>query len=283
MSPLLDLDDDAITTTLGFSDPRTLCAITMTCRRLRVLADAAWVVLEKHIPNDTREGGNTPRERVLSSFVVHERKRWLEDIDLKAVDLQKVEPEKLKTENHLLYVRLTGTESHGNHTVKRVSSFFLNVSDEGLQALAEDKGSTEVPIEKEQLMTGQLRYFVQRTLTILSRSSIHLVRLYERTLAQSIEDVFRNVDIAIVALNRRTLNRYIFFQGEPKVPSYNLPEVRFSGNFETRRVHVDILGAHNWMMSNFDDARMMQSFLTLQFYFKGSEFGLKLSYSRAFF
>ena len=79
MFPLLDLedDDDAIDTTLGFSDPCTLCSISMTCRKLRRLANAAWGELEKNIPPCKREGGRTPRERVLSSYVVHERSSWV--------------------------------------------------------------------------------------------------------------------------------------------------------------------------------------------------------------
>ena len=80
MFPLLDLDDDAIVTTLGFCNPRTLCSISMNCRQLRRLANAAWEKLEKNIPACKREGGRTPRERVLSSHVVHERSSWLANL-----------------------------------------------------------------------------------------------------------------------------------------------------------------------------------------------------------
>jgi len=74
MFPLLDLDDDVIAATLGFTDPPSLCSATMTCRRLRRLADAAWPDLDKSLAPNKREGGSTPRERVLSSFIVHVEK-----------------------------------------------------------------------------------------------------------------------------------------------------------------------------------------------------------------
>ena len=77
MFPLLDLDDDAIVAAQCSTDPRSLSSATMTCRRLRRLADATWAKLDKNIATDKREGGNTPRERVLSSFVVHERGEWV--------------------------------------------------------------------------------------------------------------------------------------------------------------------------------------------------------------
>lgn len=80
MFPLFDLDDDAINATLDFSDPRTLCSISMTCRQLRRLTSAAWEKLEKNIPACKREGGRTPRERVLSSYIIHERSSWLADL-----------------------------------------------------------------------------------------------------------------------------------------------------------------------------------------------------------
>jgi hypothetical protein len=80
MFHILDLDDDAIAAALGFTDPRTLCSITMTCRRLRALADSTWSVLDKHISNDKRAGGSTPRERVLGSFLRCQKDKWLHQL-----------------------------------------------------------------------------------------------------------------------------------------------------------------------------------------------------------
>ena len=273
MFPLLDLDDDALAATLGFSDPRTLCSATMTCRRLRILADAAWVVLDKHIPSEKWEGGTTPRERVLSSFVVHERKRWLEGIavrDLKAAHLSIVTPEQVRKENHLLYVRITDRSEYGI-----VGSFFRGGSDTGLRALNDYNWSIDVPIQKEQL-TGQLKSFVQTyTGTNTDR----------RALEDDMQDLFRNLDVAIFALNRRTLKRHVFFRGDqsPKIhvlSCYGLyiPYLRCSKDSGSRR--VDIEGLRNWLMTNEDEISMMFRTLELQFYFKGSEFGLKFSYSR---
>lgn len=80
MFPLFDLDDKTMVSMLGFSDPHSLCLATMTCRRIRRLTDAAWTKLEKNIPADKREEGRTPRKRVLSSYVVHERSSWVSSI-----------------------------------------------------------------------------------------------------------------------------------------------------------------------------------------------------------
>ena len=154
MFPLLDLDDDALAATLGFSDPRTLCAITMACRRLRILADGAWAVLDKRIPEDERAGGSTPREKVLSAFVVHKDKKRMKDFAARGRKAAYLTPEKFKTQNYLLYVHMT------NHAEKLVGSFFLNASDEGLRALVDNSESIEVPIEKKQLI-GRLKDFVQ--------------------------------------------------------------------------------------------------------------------------
>ena len=269
MFPLLDLDDDALAATLGFTDPRTLCATTMTCRRLRILADAAWVVLDKHIPNDRREGGGTPRERVLSSFVVHQRKSWLEDIDLKAENLQKVTPNMFRAENYLLYVRMTGHPVNNRSVV----SFFLNVSDAELRTIADfvadNIGSIEVPIKKEQL-TGKLSIVADLVQMYHSNTGIY----HKQSLEHYIKGVFSNIDIAIVALNRRTLKRHIFFQGDPKkIPTYN-PDVRFSGG-NSEEGKVDVEAPSHWSMTT--NEGMLYRFLTLQFYFKGSKFGLKFS------
>lgn len=273
MFPLLDLDDDALAATLGFSDPRTLCAITMACRRLRILADGAWAVLNRNLPEDLREGGTTFRERVLSSFVVHERKSWIEDIaatDPKAAGLEIFTHETFKTENPLLYIHMT------DHTENLVGSFFLNASDEGLRALADKNGSIEVPIEKEEL-TGQLKEFVQRY-----NLNVPLL-LHQRGpmtfMVEVAKHVFSNLGTTIIAINRRTLKRYVFFQGDQPSDSYNafLPRVVFSRKSEARR--VDIAGARNWVMTSSDGAYGVLRSLKLQFYLQGNEFGIMFSNS----
>ena len=95
--------------------------------------------------------------------------------------------------------------------------------------------------------------------------------------------MFRNVDITIVALNRRTLKRHVFFQADEKSPSDAsephtsiafLPDVTFSGNSAMHR--IDIAGARNWVMAR-SEGIVLFRFLRLQFYFKeNDEFGLKL-------
>ena len=244
----------------------------MTCRRLRILADGAWPELDKKIPEDERAGGFTPREKVLSSFVVHQRKSWMKDIaaaDPKAAGLQIFTHETFKTENPLLYIHMT------NHT-ERLGSFFLNVSDAGRRTLADNNGSIEVPIEKEEL-TGELKEFVQRY-----NLNVPLLRHQRGPMSFMMEvakHVFCNLDITIIAINRRTLKRYVFFQGDQPSDNPNafLPRVVFSRNSEARR--VDIAGARNWAMTSSDGACEVLRSRTLQFYLQGNGLGIMLSNS----
>ena len=107
MFPLLDLDDDAIVAALGFSDPRSLCLVTMACRRLRRLADAAWLDLDKHLEQNRREGGSTPRERVLSSFVVHsDKERISREVLTKRNGWEYVTPTELAYRDDLLHLQM---------------------------------------------------------------------------------------------------------------------------------------------------------------------------------
>ena len=116
MFPLLDLDDDVIVAALGFSDPGSLCSATMTCRRLRRLADATWSELDKNVDADKREDGISPRERVLSSFVVHELAEWVSqeahavgwrDLDdILSQGMRIMTSGDLAADNHLFYIAI---------------------------------------------------------------------------------------------------------------------------------------------------------------------------------
>ena len=104
----LDLDDDAIVAALGFSGPGSLCSATMTCRRLRRLADATWPELDKNIDADKLEGGDSPRERVLSSFIIQvEKDRISREVITRIGDMQHITPTELTTRDYLLYLQMT--------------------------------------------------------------------------------------------------------------------------------------------------------------------------------
>ena len=197
MSPLLDLDDDAIAATLSFTDPRSLCSTTMTCRRLRRLADATWTKLDNNLEPNKREGGNTPRERVLSSFIVHVEKERISRVARNRIgDVQAITDTELANHDHLLYLQM------GRGHVYYDS--FIGTSDTLNTSL--DVGSVDVdlPLQRERAK-NELDNILIRIES--SDSLLHLLSDF----APEVRYPFVNVSILLLAVDRRTLLLRILF------------------------------------------------------------------------
>ena len=121
----------------------------MTCRRLRRLADATWSELDKNVDADKREGGNSPRERVLSSFVVHELAEWVSqeahavgwrDLDdILSQGMRIMTSGDLAADNHLFYIAISGLPAQ---TQRTYLTGFLQISDEQRNLLANNSPYT---------------------------------------------------------------------------------------------------------------------------------------------
>ena len=66
---MFHLSDDTVVTILSFSDPFSLASFEATSRRSHRLVQSAWIVQDEKVKK--REGGSTPRQRVISSFAIH--------------------------------------------------------------------------------------------------------------------------------------------------------------------------------------------------------------------
>ena len=194
MSTLLDLDDDAIAATLAFSDPRLLCSTTMVCRRLRRLADEAWTKLDRNLEPNRREGGNTTRERVLSSYIVqnimHTRIYG---------DAQYVTPTELVARDQLLYIYIQNTDL--DHVYY---NSFIGASD---ALTSQDGGSVYFPMKREHAKyeLGEFVGFIAPMFFDHPFTDDH------SHISSHVTEVFQHTRILIVAYDRRTLSERIIF------------------------------------------------------------------------
>ena len=217
MFPLLDLDDDAIAATLGFTDPRSLCSATMTCRRLRRLADATWVELDRNLAPNKRKGGSTPRERVLSSFIVHVGKERISgEVITRKRDWEQITPTELATRNYLLYLHMSKTHTYYDSFIG--SSVVLN----------RDEGSVDLPLYLEHTETH-----LGLLLSILYDQGQWQPGLRtQASVTKRMKQIFTHAKITIFAFDRRTLYPRILFdtgieedlqRREGSLPLYRLP------------------------------------------------------------
>jgi len=224
MFPLLDLDDDVIVAALGFSDPRSLCSTTMVCRRLRRLADTTWAELDKNIDANKREGGDTPRERVLSSFAVHELATWVSQV-AKTVETRDfhelregykvriISPEDLGADNYLFFLRISGCTTD-NQTRRTYIKSFVQVSDEQQRSLLANNSPIDL-----QLNEYRIRSIIHRFLTDLvsgpeTFSARHFTNgVLNNNVKSRLFNYFNNsTNISIIAVNRQTLAPSILFK-----------------------------------------------------------------------
>ena len=254
MSPLLDLDDDAIAATLSFTDPRSLCSTTMTCRRLRRLADAAWPELDKHLESNKREGGNTPRERVLSSFVVHSNKEMIGQIVRHHIDdMQEIIPTELASRDHLIYLRICNP--------RELYGTFIGAS--AIISISRDAGSVDIPLQREHAK-GDLKF-----------------ALSQWTIAPPgiLEEIFQYATINIFAFDRQTLSPRNLINEEDlrsdRVPSMKVSKSSNGSNrTEVTNNWAKIFINRNNLLSR-DAAPFTRTRIEVGFYFQDDEsFGL---------
>ena len=240
MFPLLDLDDDVLVAVLGFSDPRTLCATIMTCRRLRVLADGAWAILDKALDLQKEYADHyTPRERVLDYFL-EDYLSWLHRIaaDPHKADLSHANASELLSQNHVLFVRISTFDGETH-----AASLVTMSRNEKFARLVANNNSADIPLltrkDKDQLLTPSFKKYVEECLSIASSVSANGGRLSPGNFV----DVYRglsNLDIAILTINCQTLTPKIFFKNDKKhLPSPFIRSIRLqSGSYRLDVSHV---------------------------------------------
>ena len=264
MLPLLDLDDDVIAATLGFADPRSLCSATMVSRRLRRLADAAWVELDKNLEPNQREGGNTPRERVLSSFIVHSDKERIRRVivgDFRRI--QAINFAELASRDHLLYVQIYDmTSGHLYY------DSFIGASGALMRTLgtSQNGDSVDLPMQREHAKDG-----LDAAVTCFS-----VYRVCCPPLQQFAQRRFQSCIITIAAFERRTLSpRILLYAPRERVPS--VQGVRLSDG--SNRVEV----SNNWAQvlvhrNEFNSPAAAPVTRTeVGFYFQNESFGLMIN------
>ena len=215
MFPLFDLDDDAIVAALGFDDPRSLCSATMVCRRLRRLADAAWTELDRNLEANKREGGNTPRERVLSSFVVHSDVwRWISHVALRRFnrmgDMQHIDinPTELASRDHLLYLQMINTS---NNTI--YYDFFIGASD--ALNTSQNVDTVDLPMERERICRNNDFGNVRTRCYEHPFNPPHSVARLTSSLRNDTATALSPVDITIIVVDRLALTPRILFNKKP--------------------------------------------------------------------
>ena len=276
MFPLLDLDDDAIVATLGFSDPRSLCSVTMTCRRLRRLADAAWVELDRELDPNQREGGNTPRERVLSSFMVHSDIDRIHRVAHHCVLHDRIGPDprqitlaELASRDHLLYLRIINTS---NDSVYYDS--FIGAS----AALRISQDEVHLPIQRIHVK-GEFDDFI----SVVSYFMANRCPYAFSAVSNKVRSTLRNVKILIFAFDRRKLSQRILINevSRPinRVPSMNgLQSLDGTQRLEVRNNWARVLVNRNAFYQNELYTRAAAPFARTEvgFYFQDETFGLKI-------
>ena len=280
MFPLLDLDDDAIKVALGFSDPRSLSSTTMTCRRLRHLSDAAWNELDKHIEQNKCEGGDTPRERVLSSFVVHGGGRsWLDRITFKAARARNagiccVSSEDLQNRTYIFHIC---TENLGYP----MHALTIPVSVGGQPNLGFfghcARVSIDLPLERKHFhLFGNIQQFLRDFYDSQDFSS-KVFMPGSRQLSPTFDFnrfkmAFRLFKVTILAVDRCTLEPKILFREEINSPSSQRPpSVGTSQRKNRRRLEIK----NKWSMKCFDRGAFIGT-REVEFYFEKDSFGLTI-------
>jgi len=250
--PLLDLDDDAIVAALGFNDACSLARAELTCRRIRRLADAAWKTLDKEIAADEWNGGDTPRERVLSSYALHGRRGWLYGVainvasDPKNARLPIITSEELRVHSHFfcLHVSFAGGEE---------ISLSFGTTDEQYRALATYDSLTFLPIPKEKLM-GPCREFIDKYYsgTETLGQSVGANGQLSLSAKKDILQVFDYVVITMLAVNRKTLKPSILFRNTSTNKSSDSWIRCRKLRDGTYRIYVDGYWTMGWTMKSGD-------------------------------
>ena len=274
MFPLLDLDDDVIAATLGFADPRSLCSATMTCRRLRRLADAAWVELDRELDPNQREGGNTPRERVLSSFMVHSDIDRIRRVAHHCVlhdhigpDPRQITLAELASRDHLLYLQVINTS---NNTI--YYDFFIGASD-ALNTSQNVDTVVDLPMERERMCRNNDFGNVLTRCYEHPFNPPHSVARLTSSLGNDIATALSPVDITIIVVDRLALTPRILFN---KKPSPTRPTVSSSKPIgKSYRIEVKNswgYGTCSW--TDGSDTIVDIISIYVGFYFQDENFGL---------
>ena len=247
MFPLLDLDDDALVATLGFSDPRTLCAATMNCRRLRTLADAAWAILDKGLHLQEKYPDHyTPRERVLDHFLEN-YSSWLDRIsgDPHQAGLSYTKADELLSQNYVLYVQIStvGGETH----VDSLRSMSRNGK---FARLVADNNPADIPLlsrkVKDQLLSPSFKKIVEDRLLIASSMAANGGTLSPRNFVDAYRGLTK-LDITILTIDCQTLTPKIFFKNDEKhSPRPIIRPIRLqSGSYRLDICHVCLMKVIN--------------------------------------
>lgn len=278
------LEDDSIIVALGFSDPRSLCSTTMACRRLRHLGDATWKELDKRIRQNKRKGGETSRERVLSSLVVHGCRRWkhwlyeamLTVVEARSCDesgMRCISSADLRSQNHLFYLRIESDRWNKVHS-------FLDMNPKHSEFIATNK-FVDLPLQKKHLdLVRNANPEYDYDPNFLFRQIVDTEGRLNSFRKERVELAFSDIDVTIIAINRRTLQLGILFKKETDYPVD--PRPWFSLNASFRPIQLSsgsyrVEFRKNWTMKrrHSDDKNR-----EVGFYFESDSVGLVIGPAR---
>ena len=288
MARLLDLNDDAITAYLSFTDPPSLSTATMTCRRMRRLADAAWEELDKEIDDQKREGGDTPRERVLSSFAVHKDRERMANIarqverygsNIIGKGIVVATPEELDTDNFLLYFFASWGFSHR----KTLVDAWLKVTGAQRNSLV-NGGPVDLPLNMCAIqgnfhtlvssLYGGPGTFSQRNISPGFQYETFGWGFLNYKTATELDDFLHTCEamkISILTVNRRTLTPAIFCVGTAELRS----------DHNILRNSIVRLGIGSYRLESSASLSWVANYPSLtkkiSFYFQNDSFGVKIN------
>ena len=183
--------------------------------------------MDRKIESNRREGGNTPREKVLSSFFVHSYEKGASRFPLTTYtgDIPRITSNELATRDYLLYVQIYNmTSGHLYYETFAGSSVALNIS------------NVDLPLQREharRAFDALLSFLYERpSKHWFALSSSHHTRIL-------LQDTFRNIRITIVAFDRHDLSPRIVLHEEESYREESVPSLRYPGGRHRTEVRND--------------------------------------------
>ena len=291
---MFHLDDDSKVAILSFADPFSLTSYEATSRHSRRLVKLAWNVHDKNLTKSQKEGGTSPRQRVLSSFAVHKSNvmsrlsQLIEDSswpELSERGINILPWDQLDGNKHLVHLRISGLTSCRNAPFQTYCETTIAIGPDQISSM----GNTQlarVPLTRDQFRSdggaddgNEIAGLLDTLYGTAGAAETSSFRPESRMQScKCIDSLNRRLDtISIVAFDRQTLAPRILFKGDDK-----------SGG-STRTILTCIMRDDGYLSITADIQRPMYghfeagnaSFLirSVCLYFRRDSFGLALSHT----
>lgn len=159
------LDKDCLLAVLKFADPFSLTSFEITSKHAQQLVQSTWVVQARNL-GEREEGGGTPRQRVISSFAVHncdilsrltQMVEGSTSSELSAEGIVMLPWEKLDTSRHLVYLRMSGQACCRYSAPQTFCESVIQIDSSELHSLYKKKegGVAKIPLSKCQFRVAR--------------------------------------------------------------------------------------------------------------------------------